>query len=229
MNNRITYIGLYAFSLYSFIMSLICGIIVLLLVMLCITLFLYCKELNYIMFYIVLFHRKFAYYRCLFISICVYGINNPVLVVSRENLDGSFEGKFNEFLEICKWTVVDLYDFLIKGPYFLPTYLAAWQLMLFIQNKKAKVMYTSNTVLEVCWTILPIGILISIMLPSLVLLYAMDDVSIAFGNVTMKVIGHQWYWSYQHVNMSPELMPVFHDINKLAYIKSNWLSSLTKL
>jgi len=108
-------------------------------------------------------------------------------------------------------------------------YYQFWQLMLFLQNKKEKVMYTSNTIIEVCWTILPIIVLIIIMLPSLVLLYAMDDVSIAFGNVTIKVIGHQWYWSYQHVNMSAELMPVFYDINKLAYIDSKWLSSLERL
>jgi len=40
-------------------------------------------------------------------------------------------------------------------------------------------------------------ILILIALPSFALLYAMDDVGEPL--LTIKVIGHQWYWSYEVV------------------------------
>lgn len=226
MNNRITYIGLYAFSLYSLIMSLICGIIVLLLVMLCRTLFLYCYEINYVR--LALAAPMFVLGRAIIMASILYSVALGVKLSKRES-------RFMEtYVEYEKQIGLDpfipsTFRLLMAYASCLPLYYPMWQLMLFVQNKKKKVMYTSNTVLEICWTILPIIVLIVIMLPSLVLLYAMDDVSIAFGNVTMKVIGHQWYWSYQHVNMSPELMPIFHDINKKVYINADWLSTLKKI
>lgn len=224
MNNRITYIGLYAFSLYSLIMSLICGIIVLLMVMLCRTLFLYSREINYYR----LIGPLYVIYRSFFLAFLIFKRSNAYELTESElnylNDVNQIENPYglNTSLASTLRTVV----FYL---YYLTLYYQFWQLMLFLQNKREKVMYTSNTVLEICWTILPIIILVIIMLPSLVLLYAMDDVSIAFGNVTIKVIGHQWYWSYQHVNMSAELMPIFNDINKLAFINKNWLSSLKRI
>lgn len=50
--------------------------------------------------------------------------------------------------------------------------------------------------LEVIWTLVPAGILIAIAVPSFTLLYASDD--IGEPALTVKVIGHQWYWSYEY-------------------------------
>nr|YP_009707717.1 cytochrome c oxidase subunit II [Palaemon sinensis]QES95224.1 cytochrome c oxidase subunit 2 [Palaemon sinensis] len=50
--------------------------------------------------------------------------------------------------------------------------------------------------IETAWTILPAIILIFIALPSLRLLYLLDEVNNP--SVTLKVIGHQWYWSYEY-------------------------------
>nr|QIV24616.1 cytochrome c oxidase subunit II [Papunya picta] len=50
--------------------------------------------------------------------------------------------------------------------------------------------------IEMVWTILPAVTLIFIALPSLKLLYMMDEINKpAF---TIKVIGHQWYWTYEY-------------------------------
>lgn len=49
-------------------------------------------------------------------------------------------------------------------------------------------------VLEFIWTILPALILITIVVPSFVLLYSMDE--IIEPCISLKVEGHQWYWSY---------------------------------
>ncbi len=53
---------------------------------------------------------------------------------------------------------------------------------------------THNTFLEVVWTTVPILILMAITVPSLKLLYYTDKTQDA--EMTLKVIGNQWYWSY---------------------------------
>nr|BAG75132.1 cytochrome c oxidase subunit II [Culicoides humeralis] len=49
---------------------------------------------------------------------------------------------------------------------------------------------------ESIWTIIPAIILIFIGLPSLRLLYLLDELSSP--SMTIKTIGHQWYWSYEY-------------------------------
>lgn len=53
-----------------------------------------------------------------------------------------------------------------------------------------------NTLLEIVWTAVPIVILVIIAIPSLKLLYYADR-SHDF-EMTLKVTGHQWYWSYAY-------------------------------
>jgi len=55
---------------------------------------------------------------------------------------------------------------------------------------------THNTVLEVVWTVVPIMILVFIAIPSFKLLYFTDRIENA--DMTIKAIGHQWYWSYEY-------------------------------
>lgn len=55
---------------------------------------------------------------------------------------------------------------------------------------------THNTVLEVIWTAVPILILVIISIPSMRLLYYSDRAQEA--EMTLKVTGHQWYWSYSY-------------------------------
>nr|AVY52251.1 cytochrome c oxidase subunit II [Cyrtodactylus peguensis]BBD20463.1 cytochrome c oxidase subunit II [Cyrtodactylus peguensis] len=51
---------------------------------------------------------------------------------------------------------------------------------------------------ETVWTILPAVILILIALPSLRILYLMDEISTP--PLTIKAIGHQWYWTYEYTD-----------------------------
>ena len=50
--------------------------------------------------------------------------------------------------------------------------------------------------IETIWTIIPALILITLALPSLRLLYLLDELTSP--NITLKVIGHQWYWIYEY-------------------------------
>jgi len=55
---------------------------------------------------------------------------------------------------------------------------------------------THNTFIEVVWTVVPIVILVVIAVPSFKLLFFMDKHENP--DMTLKVTGHQWYWSYEY-------------------------------
>ncbi len=72
-------------------------------------------------------------------------------------------------------------------------------LVIKVSKKTSKVSYNRirnhSTIVELIWTITPGIILIIIGIPSLKLLYAIEDH--IDPRITLKVIGHQWYWSYE--------------------------------
>ena len=57
---------------------------------------------------------------------------------------------------------------------------------------------THATLLEIVWTVTPAGILVLIAVPSLALLYSLEQV--VDPAVTLKCIGHQWYWTYEYTD-----------------------------
>ena len=61
---------------------------------------------------------------------------------------------------------------------------------------------THHSLLEFIWTIVPALILVSIALPSFALIYSMDDLISA--EFTLKVIGRQWYWSYEYGDLGED-------------------------
>lgn len=65
-----------------------------------------------------------------------------------------------------------------------------------IFNKYININLLESQIIERIWTIIPAIILIQIAIPSLLLLYILDE-SID-RSLTLKVMGHQWYWSYEY-------------------------------
>lgn len=55
---------------------------------------------------------------------------------------------------------------------------------------------THHTMIEVVWTVVPVLILVAIAIPSFRLLFLQLDLPKA--DLTVKVTGHQWYWSYEY-------------------------------
>jgi len=53
-----------------------------------------------------------------------------------------------------------------------------------------------HTLIEVIWTVVPVMILVGIAIPSFKLMYFADRTTEA--EMTIKAIGHQWYWSYEY-------------------------------
>jgi cytochrome c oxidase subunit 1 len=62
-----------------------------------------------------------------------------------------------------------------------------------------RVAFAHHTLLEKIWTYIPAGILILIAAPSFSLLYSID--ALVAPKISVKVIGHQWYWSYETTDM----------------------------
>lgn len=50
--------------------------------------------------------------------------------------------------------------------------------------------------IEIIWTILPAIVLLFIAFPSLRILYLLDEINIP--SISIKTIGHQWYWRYEY-------------------------------
>jgi len=96
--------------------------------------------------------------------------------------------------------MIDFHDYIMV---FL-TVIAVFVLWMLIQvlvkfNENANpvsVKFTHSSLLEIVWTILPAAILMLIAVPSFGLLYSLDE--LIDPTVTLKVVGHQWYWSYEY-------------------------------
>ena len=58
--------------------------------------------------------------------------------------------------------------------------------------------FTHHSVLEVAWTVVPVGILVVIGAYSLPILFKQQEIPEA--DITIKVTGYQWYWGYEYVD-----------------------------
>nr|YP_010284548.1 cytochrome c oxidase subunit II [Xoanodera maculata]UKQ56291.1 cytochrome c oxidase subunit 2 [Xoanodera maculata] len=63
-------------------------------------------------------------------------------------------------------------------------------------NKLINRYLLEGQLIEIIWTIMPAVILVFIALPSLRLIYILDEVNNPL--ITIKAIGNQWYWSYEY-------------------------------
>nr|YP_010447250.1 cytochrome c oxidase subunit II [Sclerodermus sichuanensis]UTN43170.1 cytochrome c oxidase subunit II [Sclerodermus sichuanensis] len=65
-----------------------------------------------------------------------------------------------------------------------------------IFNKFININIIHNHTIEIFWTIIPMIILLTMAFPSLKILYLTDEI---FNPIlTIKTIGHQWYWTYEY-------------------------------
>nr|QZN07991.1 cytochrome c oxidase subunit II [Craspedacusta sowerbii] len=78
----------------------------------------------------------------------------------------------------------------------------AWLMLRAFVNKNYYKFLVEGTVIEIVWTTIPAVILIFIAFPSLQILYTMDEV--IDPSLTIKAVGHQWYWSYEYSDYEAE-------------------------
>nr|YP_010000329.1 cytochrome c oxidase subunit II [Certhia brachydactyla]QOD96202.1 cytochrome c oxidase subunit II [Certhia brachydactyla] len=81
--------------------------------------------------------------------------------------------------------------------------LAICSLVLYLLAHMLSEKLSSSTVnaqeIELVWTILPAMVLVMLALPSLRILYMMDEINEP--DLTLKAIGHQWYWTYEYTDL----------------------------
>lgn len=78
----------------------------------------------------------------------------------------------------------------------LVTTLVGYLIFILFFNKLNNRFLLHGQTIEVIWTILPAIILLFIAFPSLRILYLLDEVNNP--SISLKTIGHQWYWSYEY-------------------------------
>nr|ABB02006.1 cytochrome oxidase subunit II [Maoricicada lindsayi] len=90
------------------------------------------------------------------------------------------------------------------------TIIVAYMMLMLMFNEIINRLLLEGQLIEFIWTLLPAMTLIFIALPSLRLLYMLDEINNPL--LTLKIIGHQWYWSYEYSD--------FFDVEFDSYMKS---------
>nr|QPB70976.1 cytochrome c oxidase subunit II [Pylaemenes sepilokensis] len=75
-----------------------------------------------------------------------------------------------------------------------------YSMIMLIINKNTNQNLLEGQMIELIWTVTPAMTLFFIATPSLRLLYLMDEINNPM--MTMKAVGHQWYWSYEYSDFS---------------------------
>ena len=71
-----------------------------------------------------------------------------------------------------------------------------------------------GTAIEIIWTVIPSVILIIVALPSFALLYSIDE--IIDPALTIKCVGHQWFWSYEYSDFESKIGAINFDSYMIA-------------
>nr|YP_009685819.1 cytochrome c oxidase subunit II [Pronothobranchius seymouri]QDU91795.1 cytochrome c oxidase subunit II [Pronothobranchius seymouri] len=81
---------------------------------------------------------------------------------------------------------------------FLISTLVLYIIVAMVTTKLTNKFILDSQEIEIIWTLLPAMILILIALPSLRILYLMDEINNS--HLTIKALGHQWYWTYEYTD-----------------------------
>nr|YP_011036747.1 cytochrome c oxidase subunit II [Arrugada affinis]WRK21416.1 cytochrome c oxidase subunit II [Arrugada affinis] len=76
------------------------------------------------------------------------------------------------------------------------TSMVMYMIFSILLNKFNNRMLLEGQMIELIWTSLPALLLIVIALPSLKILYLLEEINSPM--ITVKAVGHQWYWSYEY-------------------------------
>ena len=94
----------------------------------------------------------------------------------------------------------EFHDYLLVISFFIAAFVFLMIVIIIYKFREKKnpipATFSHNTSLEIIWTIIPVIILIFIAIPSFKIIYMMDHVPKS--EMTVKVTGHQWYWTYEY-------------------------------
>lgn len=99
--------------------------------------------------------------------------------------------------------IIDLHDSIMFYLIIIFT-VVSWFFVSALLNKDYLANLHHGNLIEIIWTITPAMILWVIGLPSLKLLYMMDEILDA--EITVKAIASQWFWSYEYSDYTDDLV-----------------------
>nr|YP_010708701.1 cytochrome c oxidase subunit II [Patelloida saccharinoides]WCR50867.1 cytochrome c oxidase subunit 2 [Patelloida saccharinoides] len=92
--------------------------------------------------------------------------------------------------------LIMLFDHILAVVLFILVLVTYWSVVVTTTKVAGHLRFKEHKSLEMAWTVLPLFLLVWVALPSLYLLYSHDEARYYF--MTVKVIGHQWYWEYEY-------------------------------
>jgi cytochrome c oxidase subunit 1 len=120
-----------------------------------------------------------------------------ILLDSPKDMQWTFQDPATPIME----KIIDLHNDLMVILILIVTFVL-WMLIATIKKFREentvtlRFAFQHHTYLELIWTCIPTLILVFIAVPSFSLLYTVDELHEP--KMTLKIIGHQWYWSYEY-------------------------------
>lgn len=105
----------------------------------------------------------------------------------------------------CSPVIIELtkfHDHVILLLVIILTFVTVALISIIINKLTARFILDAQTI-ETIWTATPAAVLVILALPSLRILYIIEEVNAPI--VTVKAIGHQWYWEYEYSDITNAL------------------------
>lgn len=83
----------------------------------------------------------------------------------------------------------------------IPTVYALWRFREKGNETELPKQFTGNHILELMWTIIPVGLLLIIAIPTWEVIFKQSNRANSTNNFQVKVIGHQWWWEFQYPDL----------------------------
>lgn len=141
-----------------------------------------------------------------------------------------FDGKFftdKNFILIFIKTFYNSINIILATPYVVGLYIdynlniKHIDLKSFLKNHNIEYRYYfyADVKLEFIWTLFPSIVLLILAIPSFGLLFSIEKTSAP--ELTVKIIGHQWYWEYQYMDYINFKQIIINDLYKFIYTSKN--------
>eukprot|EP01041_Mallomonas_annulata_P000673 gene673-1294_t len=155
----------------------------------------------------------FAYFLGVFSAFCTSFYSTRLLILvflakpngTRTSLLNAHEGTWQMTLPLLLLAIFSVFVGFLSHEFFIGFGTNFWSNAIFIRPENYAILedvqkFSHSSVLEIVWTILPAIVLLLLAIPSFALLYSLDE--LIDPDVTLKIIGHQWYWSYEYSDYS---------------------------
>jgi len=121
-----------------------------------------------------------------------FGFQNPITPIMETII--ALHAHIMFYLVIITFFVLSVMFSIVNEFYLVSNQKKAYSSYRVEQLQTSRVVHSTS--LEVIWTLIPVYILCLISGPSFALLYFMEEKTDPA--LTLKVVGHQWYWSYEY-------------------------------